>query len=66
MNPRQDTDPLFVVVINDEEQHSIWPQDAPLPRGWRSLDARGSRADCLAFIKDAWKDMRPKSSRESR
>lgn len=53
----------FTVVVNDEEQYSIWPADRLLPPGWRHAGRTGSRAECLAFIEEVWTDMRPLSLR---
>ncbi|MEW1643774.1 MULTISPECIES: MbtH family protein [unclassified Streptomyces] len=54
----------FSVVVNDEEQYSIWPADRPLPEGWREAGHAGTRAECLAHIDEVWTDMRPRSVRE--
>jgi MbtH protein len=53
----------FDVVINDEEQYSIWPVDRPIPAGWRAVDVRGTEETCLAYIEEHWTDMRPRSVR---
>jgi MbtH protein len=53
----------FRVVVNDEEQYSIWPVDRPLPAGWRDGGKTGAKKECLAHIDTVWKDMRPKSLR---
>jgi MbtH protein len=53
----------YTVVVNDEEQYSIWVAERPLPAGWRSTGKAGSRAECLAHIKEVWTDMRPASLR---
>ncbi|GAA2014525.1 MbtH family NRPS accessory protein [Catenulispora yoronensis] len=53
------------VVMNDEDQYSIWPAGSPLPAGWRAEGFTGSREDCLAHIDAAWTDMRPRSVREA-
>ena len=55
---------VYNVVVNDEEQYSIWPVDRPNPLGWRDVDRRGSKVECLAYIKDVWTDMRPLSLRQ--
>lgn len=55
----------FVVVINAEEQHSIWPEARELPRGWNREGYSGSRSDCLAHIDAVWTDIRPLSVRRS-
>jgi MbtH protein len=51
------------VVVNDEEQFSLWPIGRELPHGWREEGTRGSRAVCLERIELIWTDMRPKSVR---
>jgi MbtH protein len=55
----------FVVVMNEEDQYSIWPSYKPIPAGWRDVGRRGSKSDCLAYIDTAWVDMRPRSLREA-
>lgn len=55
----------YVVVVNDEEQYSVWFADRELPAGWRAVDKRGKKRDCLAYIGEVWKDMRPLSLRKS-
>jgi MbtH protein len=55
----------FTVVINDEEQYSVWPADRPCPPGWREAGFTGSREDCLAHVDEVWTDMRPRSLREA-
>ncbi len=55
---------IYRVVINDEEQYSIWPADRAIPRGWREAGATGTKAVCLAHIQTVWTDMRPLSLRK--
>lgn len=55
----------YEVVVNDEEQHSIWPAHRTPPEGWRGLGVRGSREDCLAHIDKVWTDITPLSVRRS-
>ncbi len=55
----------FVVVINDEQQYSIWPNYKPIPAGWSSVGKTGLKADCLAFIDATWTDMRPATLRRA-
>lgn len=57
--PEQD----WLVVVNDEEQYSIWAAATPLPAGWRASGFTGSREACLAHIEEVWTDMRPLSVR---
>jgi MbtH protein len=55
----------FTVVINHEEQFSIWPHEKDLPLGWKEVGKQGSKEECLAFIEENWVDMRPLSVRLS-
>ncbi|MFF4156096.1 MbtH family protein [Streptomyces sp. NPDC001678] len=56
-------DRRFRVVINDEEQYSVWPADGELPAGWRAEGFEGVKRECLAHIDSVWTDMRPASLR---
>ena len=58
-------DGQFFVVVNDEEQYSIWPAEREIPAGWHSVGEQRARADCLAWIDENWTDMRPKSLRDA-
>ncbi|MGL6162077.1 MbtH family protein [Microbulbifer sp.] len=60
-----DPDTRFTVVINEEEQYSIWPDYKPVPDGWREAGKSGTKEECLIFIEEVWTDMRPKSLREA-
>ncbi|RKN04856.1 MbtH family protein [Streptomyces radicis] len=60
-NPFDDQDGVFLVLVNDEGQHSLWPEFADVPAGWTRVFGPESRAACLAHIEEAWTDMRPKS-----
>ena len=62
-NEREDRT-IYKVVVNDEEQYSIWPADRETPAGWRDAGKTGMKAECLEFIKEIWTDMRPKSLRD--
>ncbi|MBB5805006.1 MbtH protein [Saccharothrix ecbatanensis] len=55
----------YVVLINEEEQYSIWRADRQLPDGWTSADFTGSRQECLDHVDRVWSDMRPRSIRET-
>jgi MbtH protein len=55
----------YTVVMNHEEQYSIWLVNKEIPRGWREVGKQGSKAECLAYIEEVWTDMRPLSLRES-
>lgn len=56
---------VYVVVLNHEEQYSIWPAGRDLPAGWRAVDKRGPKDECLAYIREVWTDMRPLSLRQA-
>ena len=53
----------YVVVVNHEEQYSIWPADRELPLGWEIEGFRGLKQECLEHIAEVWTDMRPLSLR---
>lgn len=55
---------IYTVVVNHEEQYSIWLADRELPLGWREVGKRGSKAECLEYIQTVWTDMRPLSLRQ--
>ncbi|WP_433535154.1 MbtH family protein [Micromonospora sp. CA-249363] len=59
-----ETDELsYRVVLNHEEQYSIWPAERPVPAGWRAEGTTGTREECLAHVERVWVDMRPASLR---
>src|SRR5205085_853209 len=60
---REDTT-IYKVVVNHEEQYSIWPEYRENPLGWRDAGKVGPKAECLAYIKEVWTDMRPLSLRK--
>jgi MbtH protein len=64
MDARDDT-PLYKVVVNHEEQYSIWPADRDNAPGWRDADKTGTKAECLEHINAVWTDMRPLSLRRA-
>jgi MbtH protein len=55
---------VYTVVLNHEEQYSIWPVGRESPVGWRDAGKAGSKAECLDYIKQVWTDMRPLSLRK--
>jgi MbtH protein len=57
-------DRQYHVVVNAEEQYSIWLADRGLPAGWRAVGKQGTKAECLDYIGTVWTDMRPLSLRE--
>ena len=55
---------IYTVVMNHEEQYSIWPKERELPLGWTAVGKTGPKDECLAYIKEVWTDMRPLSLRK--
>jgi len=55
---------VYKVVVNHEEQYSIWPADRENALGWNDVGKSGSKDECLAYIKEVWTDMRPLSLRK--
>lgn len=55
----------YFVVVNDEDQYSIWPAKRELPRGWRADGPARPREECLSYIERTWTDMTPRSVREA-
>lgn len=62
-NPFDDTDGTFLVLVNDEGQHSLWPEFVAVPDGWRTVHGPCGRAEALDYINTNWTDLRPKSLR---
>lgn len=60
-NPFDDADGTFLVLVNDENQHSLWPQFAEVPAGWRTVHGPAARQECLDYVETNWTDMRPAS-----
>jgi MbtH protein len=63
MEEREDTT-TYKVVVNHEEQYSIWPADRENALGWNDAGKTGTKAECLAYIEEVWTDMRPLSLRK--
>ncbi|HQR34141.1 MAG TPA: MbtH family protein [Blastocatellia bacterium] len=55
---------IYKVVVNHEEQYSIWPDYRDIPLGWTAVGKSGTKAECLAYIEEVWTDMRPLSLRK--
>ncbi|MGQ4430857.1 MbtH family protein [Streptomyces sp. SAS_260] len=64
-NPFDDENGRFYVVVNDEDQHSLWPVFTEVPAGWRVVFGEAGRAECLEYVEWNWTDLRPKSLREA-
>ncbi|MEU7894058.1 MbtH family NRPS accessory protein [Nonomuraea sp. NPDC049152] len=65
VNRETENAPRRQVVVNDEEQYSIWPEDSTPPSGWRPAGFLGTENEALDYIERVWTDMRPKSVREA-
>jgi MbtH protein len=64
-NPFDDPDGRFLVLVNDEGQHSLWPSFAEVPGGWTVVLEESSRDACLEYVEANWTDLRPRSLAES-
>jgi len=60
-NPLDDSQGRFFVVVNDEGQHSLWPELADVPAGWTAVHGAADRGSCLDYVEANWTDMRPLS-----
>jgi MbtH protein len=60
-NPFEDEQAPYRVLVNDENQHSLWPEFADVPAGWTTAFGPAARQDCLDFVEREWVDMRPAS-----
>jgi uncharacterized protein YbdZ (MbtH family) len=65
INPFDDEDGAFLVLVNEECQYSLWCAVAEVPDGWDIVYGECGRQECLDYIENNWTDMRPKSLRES-
>lgn len=63
-NPFEAADADFSILRNDEDQHSLWPAFSPVPDGWSVVHGPGPREDCLAYVRENWQDVRPRSVAE--
>ncbi len=64
MSEEREDNTVYKVVLNHEEQYSIWPADRENALGWRDEGKTGTKQECLDYINEVWTDMRPKSLRE--
>ncbi|MEH6413516.1 MbtH family protein [Pseudomonas sp. CGJS7] len=60
-NPFEDNNGSFLVLVNDENQHSLWPEFAEVPAGWKTVFGPDQRQSCLDYVEKNWTDMRPAS-----
>jgi MbtH protein len=65
MSQEQEDTTIYDVVVNHEEQYSIWPSHREKPLGWNYGGKTGNKEECLSYIKDVWTDMRPLSLRKA-
>ena len=63
-DPDEEDDQIYKVVINHEEQYSIWPEDRENALGWKEVGKSGPKQECLDYIEEVWTDMRPLSLRK--
>jgi uncharacterized protein YbdZ (MbtH family) len=63
VNPFDDDSSSFLVLVNDEEEHSLWPVFADIPASWQVVYGEAGSAECLDCIEQSWTDIRPKSLR---
>ncbi|MFF4832693.1 MbtH family protein [Streptomyces sp. NPDC001315] len=64
MNPFDDPDGTFSVLVNDEDQYSLWPVRLTVPAGWHVVHGDDTRQACLEYIDANWTDLRPRSARQ--
>jgi uncharacterized protein YbdZ (MbtH family) len=60
-NPFEDADGTYLVLVNGENQHSLWPSHVDVPEGWRTVHGPADRQSCLDYVETNWTDMRPQS-----
>jgi len=65
MSERDESNQKFIVLINDEEQYSLWPHLKEIPAGWRKVRDAATREECAEFVDSVWTDMRPLSLRKA-
>ena len=61
----ENNETICTVVVNHEEQYSIWPVDRDLPKGWQQVGVSGKKEECLDYIEEMWTDIRPLSIRKN-
>jgi MbtH protein len=61
MNPFDDENGTFMVLVNDENQHSLWPAFAAVPAGWTLAAGPAGRSACLEYVRTHWTDIRPRT-----
>ena len=64
MDIKEEDDRIYSVVVNQEEQYSIWFDGKPIPSGWREVGKSGTKKECLDYIETVWTDITPLSVRQ--
>ena len=64
-NPFEDEDGRYLVLVNEANQHSLWPADLPAPDGWVVRYGQDTRGNCLDYVETHWTDLRPASATAS-
>lgn len=64
-NPFEDENGVYLVLVNAEDQHSLWPQFADVPAGWTVAHGPAGRQECLDYVNEHWTDLRPASLRKA-
>jgi MbtH protein len=64
-NPFEDPQGRYTVLVNEEDQHSLWPSFVAVPAGWTVVFGEDSRDACLDYVEKTWTDLRPRSLREA-
>jgi MbtH protein len=64
MSIEDSDDRVYVVLVNAEDQYSLWLEERSVPNGWSKVGPRGTREECLEYVGQVWTDMRPRSLRE--
>lgn len=65
MDPQTPNNRRYLVLMNDEEQYSLWPAGKTVPPGWRAVAPEGTEQECLDYVDRTWTDMRPASLRRA-
>ncbi|WP_242909163.1 MbtH family protein [Actinomadura terrae] len=61
INPFEDESASYLVLVNDEGQHSLWPEFAEIPEGWTAVCGPDTREVCVTYVETHWTDLRPRS-----
>ena len=64
MQPESVSERQYIVLVNGEEQYSLWPKGRAVPAGWSQSGVEGSKELCLKYVEEVWTDMRPLSLRQ--